>query len=497
MADPAEILLQHTRAVQSIAARVPGGVEGLSCARDSDVVALVAAAQAVVRSAQGLLAAASGELARRSQGDGDASLARRLGEKSAVQVVAKQAGVSLSEAARFVTVGEATVPRVALSGEDLVPKRPHVAAAVAAGTLSVALAESIDRTLATVAGRLWADQADALERMLVEKAVSNTWSVADFTAYCRRIPNTLDPDGAELRENELRGKASIRATQLDNGMLRIVMELDPERAGFWLAAMRARTNPRRTGLAAVDANPGDQSTGDENVDVQSVDVQNMDVQSPGDESAAAESPNVTPFARHVDPSQPTPMQAKLDALTAILRDSLRADEGRNAGVDTTMLVRIDLTDLQSGLGTATIDGVQEPISATTARRLAVEADLIPQVFDGKSVLLNQGESKRAFTRQQRYAILALYAGCVFPKCDVPGSMAEIHHIGQWATRSQHRKGTDLLNGVPLCGFHNRLMEQGWELSFDDDRIPWFTPPPHVDPTRTPVRGGHLAHSRAA
>ncbi len=447
----------------------------------------------MVRSAQGVLAAASGELARRSQGDGDASLARRLGEKSAVQVVAKQAGVSLNEAARFVKVGEATTPQVALSGEDLAPKRPHIAAAVAAGALSVASAELIERTLSTVADTLWADQADALERMLVEKAVSNTWSVADFTAYCRRIPNTLDPDGAEPRENDLRGKAYIRATQLDTGMLRIVMELDPERAGFWLAAMRARTNPRRAGLATVDVNTGGESTAAENASVENLGGASLG----GGASPVSESLNVTPFARPVDPSQPPPMQARLDALTAILRDSLRADGGRNAGVDTTMLVRIDLTDLRSGLGTATIDGVQEPISATTARRLAVDADLIPQVFDGRSVLLDQGESKWVFTKQQRYAILALYAGCVFPKCDVPGSMAEIHHIGPWATRSQHRKGTDLLNGVPLCGFHNRLMEQGWELSFDDDRIPWFTPPPHVDPTRTPVRGGHLAHLHAA
>lgn len=189
------------------------------------------------------------------------------------------------------------------------------------------------------------------------------------------------------------------------------------------------------------------------------------------------------------------MQVKLDALTSMLRESLRADDGRNAGVDTTVLVRIDLADLESGLGSATIDGLQEPILATTARRLAVEADLIPQVFDGRSVLLDQGEAKRVFTRQQRYAIRGMFAGCVFPHCDVPGSMCEIHHVGQWAKRSEHRKGTDLLNGVPLRGFRNRVMEQGWGLSFDDDRVPWFVPPPTVDSSRTPVRGGHLAHDR--
>ena len=191
------------------------------------------------------------------------------------------------------------------------------------------------------------------------------------------------------------------------------------------------------------------------------------------------------------------MESKLDALTAILKGSLRADEGRTGGVDTTILVRIDLADLLSGLGAATIDGIQEPISAAAARRLAAEADLIPQVFDGKSVLLDQGESKRVFTKAQRYAILGMFVGCAFPKCDIPSSMAEFHHVGAWATRSKHGKGTDLLNGIPLCGFHNRLMEQGWETVFDEDHEPWFIPPATIDPARTPLRGGNHAHEAAA
>jgi hypothetical protein len=318
----------------------------------------------------------------------------------------------------------------------------------------VPLAALIERTLASVAHLLWADQAEVLEAELVEKAASNVWSVADFVAFCKRIPNTLDPDGAGPRDDALKARSSIRETELDNGLLRIVAELDPEAAGFYRAAMRARTDPRRD---------GDRGSG----------------------LGAA------------DPTKPTPMQAKVDAFTAILRDSLRSDDGRTGGVDTTILVRIDLKDLQSGIGTATIDGVAEPISAAAARRLAVEADLIPQVFDGKSVLLDQGESKRLFTKAQRYAILAMFIGCAFPKCDVPGSMTEIHHVGPWATRSSHRKGTDLLNGLPMCGFHNRLMEQGWEVVFDEAHEPWFVPPATIDPARTPLRGGNLAHQHAA
>jgi hypothetical protein len=59
------------------------------------------------------------------------------------------------------------------------------------------------------------------------------------------------------------------------------------------------------------------------------------------------------------------------------------------------------------------------------------------------------------------------------------------------------QGADLLNGLPLCGFHNRLMEEGWEIEFDEHRVPWFIPPAALDPARRPLRGGHLARREAA
>ncbi len=159
--------------------------------------------------------------------------------------------------------------------------------------------------------------------------------------------------------------------------------------------------------------------------------------------------------------------------------------------------RIDLQSLLSGIGSATIDGIAKPISASAARRLAVEADIIPQVMDGRSQLLDQGESKRVFTKAQRYAILAAFTGCAFPGCDIPSSMLEFHHVGRWASRHDHAHGTDLENGLPLCGFHNRLMEEGWDIRFDDDRVPWFLPPATLDPARRPLRAGNLTRREAA
>jgi hypothetical protein len=180
-----------------------------------------------------------------------------------------------------------------------------------------------------------------------------------------------------------------------------------------------------------------------------------------------------------------------------MRDAVKTEEGKQAGIDTTILVRIDLDALLTRTGSATIDGVPTPISASAARRLAAEANIIPQVLNGRSQLLDQGETKREFTKAQRYAILANHDRCAFPGCDIPSSMLEFHHIDQWATRHLHGNTTDLHNGLPLCGWHNRLMEDGWDIRLDEHRTPWFIPPATLDPTRTPIRGSSLTDRRAA
>jgi Domain of unknown function (DUF222) len=454
MAGPGSILQQRFSALLEIDARIPGGIPGLTAAHDDDVIDLIESAQLAMQSLQAVLVAGAGELARRSTGTGDRSLARRLGWKSASGVLAAKAGISFGEASRLVAVGEAIRPNIADSGEDLPADRPHIAAAMAAGDLTVQIAQLIDQTLDKLTTRLERDLLDDLERTLVAEWRSGRFSVAAFTAHCHEVVEQHDAASAKQRDDALRRQASIRETWLHNGMLRIVAELDPEAAAFYLTAIRARTNPRRPG-------------------------------------------NVTDLGAHRAARQPTPMEAKVHAFITIMRDAIRAEHGPQAGIDTTILVRIDLDALLTGIGAATIDGIPKPISASAARRLACEANLIPQVLGGHSQLLDQGESKREFTKAQRYAILANHDRCTFPGCDIPPSMLEFHHIDRWASRHLHEEATDLHNGLPLCGFHNRLMEDGWDVSLDDRGIPWFIPPATLDPRRTPLRGSSLTDRRAA
>lgn len=50
-----------------------------------------------------------------------------------------------------------------------------------------------------------------LEAQLVAMALSGEWTVAEFTRYCRRLPDRIDPDGAEPREAQ-RAEFRLRRT---------------------------------------------------------------------------------------------------------------------------------------------------------------------------------------------------------------------------------------------------------------------------------------------
>ncbi|TFV97972.1 HNH endonuclease, partial [Leifsonia flava] len=75
-------------------------------------------------------------------------------------------------------------------------------------------------------------------------------------------------------------------------------------------------------------------------------------------------------------------------------------------------------------------------------------------------------------------------GCAF--CGTTGSYAEAHHLAWW---DRDTGPTNLNNGVLLCRTdHQRVHHDGWTITTHAGQV-WFTPPPHIDPTRTPRLGG--------
>lgn len=151
-----------------------------------------------------------------------------------------------------------------------------------------------------------------------------------------------------------------------------------------------------------------------------------------------------------------------------------------------------LQDLQAGTGHATIDGIDQPISAGTARRIAAAGNIIPAVLGTDSEILDWGRSKRLFTPTQRLAITERDHGCA--GCGAPPGMTKVHHRHWWGRDHGH---TDLSNGILLCETcHHRIHDNGWDITIDgvgmNARI-WFIPPAHIDPDRTPRLGGRHRH----
>src|SRR4051812_29871291 len=76
------------------------------------------------------------EIARRSRPElGAEGLAKANGYRSPTALLAATGGTSTGDAARLVKVGEATAPRLLLSGEEAPARHPHIAAALADAAL--------------------------------------------------------------------------------------------------------------------------------------------------------------------------------------------------------------------------------------------------------------------------------------------------------------------------------------------------------------------------
>ncbi|WP_448005525.1 DUF222 domain-containing protein [Agromyces bauzanensis] len=394
------------------------------------------------RDADALLARVAAEVARRSGPEfGEVGLAKAQGFHNPVRLVAAATGGSRADAARLVAVGVATAERHTFTGERLPSRHPHVAAALASASISVDAASAITAMLDRVAVRADPTLADTAEAALARLAAQVPLEM--LHRGVREAEARLDADGVEPREEQLRVERSLTIREDGTGMVHLHARLDPESAAPVKAAIDAlvsdalrRRDPAYRGAAPV-----------------------------------------------VDDTRSIP-QLQADGLAAIARHTLGCDRTLAPLAKTTVIVRMNLDTLIDGVGHARIDGVDQPISAGTARRMAADAELIPTVFGGDSLLLDLGRAARLFTRAQRLALGERDGGCA--SCGQNIGYVEAHHIRWW---DRDTGPTDLDNGVLLCSpCHHAIHRDGWVIHVADGNV-WFIPPPHVDPDQRPRLGG--------
>jgi len=422
--------------------RLVDGVEGAPLAVLNTVMGTLR------RHVEAVHAEVAAEIARASRVElGNAGLAKKQGFRSPASMIAASTGVSVGDAAKLVAVGEATAPRVTLAGAQAPAKHPEVAAALKDGRLSVAGAAAIVALLDRVALRAYPNLLAEAEQTLVGQAAG--LGLDQLNRILQRAQAWLDPDGVASREDELRRDRALHVRRDRSGAIVFNARFDPE-----------------TGapiVTAIDAIVGTQ------------------LRVRGDGEAGA----VTPDDRTIP-------QLQADALAAICRHTLDCDSPEIPTGGATIVVRIGLQELTTGEGFGLIDGIDQPVSAATVRRMAADARIIPCVLGGDSEILDFGRTRRLFSPAQKLALTERDGGCA--GCGLPPSMTQVHHL-KWWTRDTGP--TDLHNGILLCvRCHHRIHNDGWDIHIDGPGTTartWFIPPTHIDPTRTPRLGGRARY----
>jgi hypothetical protein len=340
--------------------------------------------------------------------------------------------LSPTESAARVRQARELAPRSTLTGDRLPPLLPVTAAARAAGAITAKHADVVIRTMNRLrAARLpLPDQAEA-EAFLVEQA--QIFNASTLTGIARQLIDTLDPDGRLADEQSQRHRRFLSCVPADDGMHRLTADLDPETAALAMTVLHA--------LAA----PKPPTAGDR------------------DERSAG--------------------QRLHDAFRAVLKLALRAgDLPTSGGIPATVLITMTADQFENGTGLAHTSYGQK-LSVDQALRLADQAAIGWIVHNSTGGILNYGTTRRAATDKQTLALIARDQGCAFPGCADPPEWTEKHHIKAW----RHGGATDLDNLCLLCDFHHdRIDTGGWTITMVDG-VPWFLPPPWLDPAQKPLR----------
>ena len=405
-----------------------------------------------------------------------ARIAARRADRDVADSIAEIGLISIHEALRICRVARGITERTTLFGERLPAPYERVREAFenlsipvdSASAIIVALDEAgtSARTLSRIDAETIENFAVA-ERLLVEFAQQNP--ADQVRKLAARWRDALDVDGIEPREAALTQLTSLHRFVRANGMKRYVLDADPVAAAYLDAVIDGHVGATIRRLRFDDAGGG---VGEGDVGTSGVGTSGV-----GEGDAFAE---VLRDTRSLG-------QIAAESIVQLARHGIACTNTEIPVRATSIVVRMSLESLITGLGSVHIDGIETPISAGTARIMAADAEIIPEVLGGNSEVLDLGSRRRLFSRAQRLALIERDGGCAFTGCDAPPSHTEAHHIEWW------NKGgpTNLDNGILVCSRHHHdIHRDNWDIRVIDN-MPWFVPPSSIDVTRTPRQGGRL------
>jgi hypothetical protein len=432
------------------------------------------------------------------------------GSRNTAEFLRTRLRISAAEARRRISLAEALLPRTGFTGHTGPAVRPELAAALAAGTIASRPATIITMALDRVRHHATDQVLARMEHALTRTAAGND---TDFLSrVARRWTDALDQDGTEPSEEELRRRQGVFLRRARRGLHHLDILATADQYETLLTVMNTATNPR--------TRPGPAKDSDADGDV------NRDADADADGESTGAGPHTTADGRTFPEPGPgldrrTRPQRLLDGLVGACRVSLTTGALPAAGgLRPQVMVTIDYRDLLDrlehttaqgpryrtgttaespgspdipGTGTtATIPGTGSftftgPVTPATIRKIACDADIIPVLLGSEGRILDIGRTTRIFPPHIRKAITARDQGCAFPGCTIPAPWCEAHHITYWS----HGGPTSTTNGTLLCSHHHHLIhKENWTIHVRTG-IPWFKPPPHIDPHQQPQRNNYF------
>ncbi|MGM9471604.1 DUF222 domain-containing protein [Pseudarthrobacter sp. YS3] len=422
--------------------------------------------------------------------------------------------IGKSEAHRRLHLAHAVLPATTLTGDTTPPPREHLAAgltpttgpdsddaadgasgpALACPAVSSRAGTIISLTLDRLQHRTTPETLTLIETDLTRTAATTD---PDFLArVARRWSDTLDADGTEPSEEALRHTQGAFIRKPRHGLHHLEIFATTDQYEPLLAAMNAATNPRTT-------TPTTSSTG-------ACTAGSIDGRIDGDIGGGAGQDGWADPDPGMDLDRRTRSQKQLDGIIGAVKAALRTNALPTTGGNRPqILATIHYQDLlpphhstHTTTGTSTREPTNRtgepkdgtgnyaftgPVAANTLRKLACDADIIPALLGTHSEILDLGRKTRLFTTAQRLALTARDQGCTFPNCTIPAPWCEAHHITYWS----HNGPTNTNNGALLCSHHHHLIhKEQWTITTHQG-TPWFTPPPHIDPTQKPQQNHYF------
>ncbi|WP_440708682.1 DUF222 domain-containing protein [Herbiconiux sp. YIM B11900] len=437
------------------------GVVGTICARlaglpHEELLKVMADFEAIGRTISAGQVRVAGEVGVRSRSElGDEGLSRSQNFTSPVKLVSTVTGTSARESKARLELGRRLRGGVLLGGGEGPAPFPAVGQALDDGVLGVESASIIVNRCTELTERGCApDVVASAEQTLVDETLTRHLTADQAARLATHLREVIDPDGAEPRDERLQQQRSLTIAQASDGMIRGRFALTPEQGGVWLASIQAMQSPR------VAGSPG------------------------GGPRFLTEDEFV---AQTATADIRTQVQKNADTVTELIARAAGApDMPRLNGATTTVNVHISLDNVETGRGVGWIDGIDEPVPASTIAQLRCTSPIAATLFSDRGAVLYHGKTERLFSPAQNRALAARDGGCVWPDCDRPPSFCETHHADEWVSADHPPGRTDIDNGVLLCHFHHsHLHKSAWKLTMLAG-VPHLIPPRWIDIAQTPI-----------